>query len=132
MPSFSPDGKWLAYASDESGSLEVYIVPFPRGDGKWQVSTNGGRQPRWRGDGRELFFLGRQDKLMATAIQKKDASLELGSPHVLFQADFSPSVFRMYDVTRDGKKFIFVTQPTETGSRAITLIANWTALAARK
>jgi len=132
MPSLSPDGKWLAYASDESGSLEVYIVPFPRGDGKWQVSTNGGRQPRWRGDGRELFFLGRQDKLMATAIQKKDASLELGSPHVLFQADFSPSVFRMYDVTRDGKKFIFVTQPTETGSRAITLIANWTALAARK
>ncbi len=131
-PAFSPDGKFLAYTSDESGSWEVYIVPFPRGEGKWQVSSNGGRQPRWRGDGRELFYLSSQHKLMATAIQEKGSSLEVGSPHLLFQGNFSPSVFRICDVTGDGNKFIFVTQPAETDARAITLIANWTALAARK
>src|SRR5215831_11887083 len=68
-PSFSPDGKWLAYDSDESGQWEVYIVPFPQGEGRWQVSTGGGQQPRWRRDAKELFYVGTGNRLMAAEVR---------------------------------------------------------------
>ena len=125
QPSFSPDGKWLAYASDESGTWEIYIVPFPRGEGKWQVSTGGGRQPRWRGDTKELFFLTMGNELMAAEIREKNASLEIGTPQILFRTSSAPSAFRTYDVTRDGMKFIFIAQPSENTAIGITLITNW-------
>jgi len=131
-PSFSPDGKWLAYDSDESGTSEVYIVPFPRGEGKWQVSTGGGRQPRWRGDSRELFFLTTGNKLMSAEVQEENASIEIDVPKSLFQTSSAPSAFRTYDVTRDGKRFIFITQSPESSAIGITLITNWPALIDKK
>jgi Tol biopolymer transport system component len=130
-PSFSPDGKWLAYDSDESGSWEVYVVPFPRAQGRWQVSSGGGTQPRWSGDGKELFFVAPTNRLVTAAIEENGASLKVGSPQALFQASFAPSAFRNYDLTRDGQKFVLVTQPAETGAHAITLVVNWPALMAR-
>jgi eukaryotic-like serine/threonine-protein kinase len=131
-PSFSPDGKWLAYDSDENGTREVYIVPFPRGEGKWQVSTGGGRQPRWRGDSRELFFLTTGNKLMAAEVREKNASLEIGIQQSLFQTSSAPSAFRTYGVTRDGKRFIFTTESSESSATPITLITNWPALIDKK
>jgi hypothetical protein len=69
---FSPDGKWVAYASNESGRWQVYVTSFPDGRGKWQVSTDGGEQPRWRGDGKEIFFLSSDAKLMAVSVDTKN------------------------------------------------------------
>ncbi len=86
-PAISPDGKWLAYLSNESGQYEVYIKTFPSGEGKWQVSTTGSRGlPVWRRDGKELYFLSLGGKLTAVDVQEKGASLELGTPQELFQA----------------------------------------------
>jgi Tol biopolymer transport system component len=65
---FSPDGKWVAYASNETGKWEIYVTSFPEPQGKWQVSIGGGEQPRWRGDGRELFYLSSDDKMMAAPV----------------------------------------------------------------
>ncbi|MDE3178341.1 MAG: serine/threonine-protein kinase [Acidobacteriota bacterium] len=129
--SFSPNGKWLAYDSDESGRAEVYIVPFPKRSGKWQVSTEGGGAPRWRRDSKELFYLSRENKLMAVKVQEKDAMLEIGSPAPLFQTNPPESGWpgRVYDVTPDGKKFIVDTRlPAPASAEPITLVVNWPAL----
>jgi Tol biopolymer transport system component len=77
QPALSPDGKWLAYRSAESGLPQVYIAPFPTGNGKWQVSTNGGVFPRWRRDGRELFYLSLDSKLMTTEVAEQKLSLSI-------------------------------------------------------
>ena len=122
--SFSPDGKWIAYVADETGNWEVYIAPFPKGDGKWLVSTGGGRQPRWRGDGKELFYMAAGNKLVAAEIHEKDASIEIGKRQDLFQTNAAPSNFRNYDVTADGKRFLLVTQ-SQSKSPALNLIVNW-------
>lgn len=129
--SFSPDGKWLAYVSDESGRNEVYIVPFPKRNGRWQVSTEGGRAPRWRRDGKELFYLSRANKLMAVKIREINTTLAIGSPQALFQTHPPPSLWpgRTFDVTPDGKRFIVVTRlATPAGAEPVTLLVNWTAL----
>jgi serine/threonine protein kinase len=76
-PSFSPDGKWLAYANDETGRQEVYIQPFPSGAGRWQVSTAGGTRPNWRKDGKEIYFFSPDQQIMAVDVSRKDASLQL-------------------------------------------------------
>ena len=76
---FSPDGHWVAYTSDESGRLEVYVQPFPAAGGKWQISTNGGENPKWRRDGKELFYLGLDRRLMAVEV-KTAPTFEAGLP----------------------------------------------------
>ncbi len=128
-PSFSPDGKWLAYDSDESGQWEVYVVPFPHADGRWQVSKGGGRQPRWRGDGKEFFFVGAGNRLMAAEVRDKGVALEIGAAQSL-PIHTAPSPYRTYDVTADGNKFIVVSAGANT--RGITIIANWRALLERE
>jgi Tol biopolymer transport system component len=80
-PAFSPDGKWLAYANNEAGRMEVYVQPFPSGAGRWQVSTAGGTRPNWRKDSKELFFFSTDQQMMAVDVGQKGASLELGTPH---------------------------------------------------
>ncbi|HEV2348481.1 MAG TPA: hypothetical protein VG028_01410, partial [Terriglobia bacterium] len=122
-PSFSHDGKWLAYSSNESGTgrYELYVVPFPQGNGKWQVSTSGGSGARWRGDGKELFYISEDNKMMAVGIQEKNGSLEIGNPQALFQTIGRTS----FDVTPDGKKFVVLTQPTQSGTEPLTLVTNW-------
>ena len=105
----SPDGKWLAYASDESGDWEVYITPFPATGGKLQVSRGGGTEPRWRGDGKEIFYLGQTHQIMSVAVTAA-GGLSTGPPVPLFQihprAPVSSTDIFSYDVTADGQRFL--------------------------
>jgi hypothetical protein len=139
--SFSPDGKWLAYDCNESGRTEVYVAPFPQGNGKRQVSTSGGSLPRWRQDGKELFYLSAENKLTAVAIQEKSGSLEIGNALALFQVNPPPAVgvnllatarVLPYDVAPDGKKFVVLTQLAPTSAEPIILVTNWTELLKKK
>ena len=113
---FSPDGRWLAYVSDESGRYEVYVRPFPDPGRRWQVSTNGGREPLWSQDGRELFFreggtmgAGKRRKLMSVLVRTQP-TFQAGSPQLLFEGRYLDG--RMgppeYDVAPDGQRFLMV------------------------
>ena len=124
---FSPDGRWLAYESNESGRNEVYVTPFPGAGGKWQVSTAGGYAARWRGDGRELYYLAADNKLMAVGISPKGAGLEIGAARPLFQARPVVGPGGGYDAASDGKRFLFDTEPEQASGEPITLVVNWTA-----
>ena len=105
----SPDGKWAAYASDESGSWEIYVTTFPAAAGKWQVSRGGGTEPRWRGDGKEIFYLAPNGMLTAVPVSTEN-SFSTGIPTTLFQfhgrAAISSTDLYSYDVTKDGKRFL--------------------------
>ena len=105
----SPDGKWVAYASNETGDWETYVTTFPNPMGKWQVSRGGGTEPRWRGDGREIFYIGAKGTLTAVEVSTKGV-FSSGAPSPLFQlhgrAPISSSDLFTYDVARDGKRFL--------------------------
>ncbi|MEQ1353688.1 MAG: protein kinase [Candidatus Acidiferrum sp.] len=105
----SPDGKWVAYASNESGDWQVYVTTFPGATGKWQVSRGGGREPRWRGDGKEIFYVGPQDMVTAVPVND-DGGFSSGNPTPLFQshgrAQISSTDQFTYDVTKDGERFL--------------------------
>jgi len=120
FPRFSPDLRWVAYWSDESGRREVYVVPF-HGGGKWLVSTNGGTNPTWRSDGKELFFLSLNGELTAVTIGLDGEQLKLGPPQALFR-----TVSSYYDVAPGGQKFL-LGSVGDQGSKPITLVTNWTA-----
>jgi Tol biopolymer transport system component len=106
---FSPDGKWVAYASDESGNWEVYVTSFPGAAGKWQVSRGGGTEPRWRGDGKEIFYIAPNGILTAVPVSS-EGTFSTGTPAPLFQirgrAPISSTDVFTYDVTKDGKRFL--------------------------
>jgi dipeptidyl aminopeptidase/acylaminoacyl peptidase len=129
-PALSPDGKWLAYASPESGRDEIYLVPFLGGSGKWLVSTNGGNRPRWRRDSKELFYLSLDDKLVAAEIFAAGSSPKVASVQPLFT--LSKSILAggqwPYDVSPDGKKFVAVSQGAQQAAASVTLVTNWPAL----
>jgi hypothetical protein len=125
---FSPDGRWIAYASNETGSMEIYVSPFPSGNGKWQVSSGGGQEPRWRQDGKELFYLSPDGKMMAVPV-KMGASFEAGSPVALFQTHRRqpvslPDVFS-YDVSGDGQRFLILTKVDEANAAPLSITLNW-------
>src|SRR5579863_3708368 len=126
-PSFSPDGKWLAYANNETGRQEVYIQPFPTGAGRWQLSTAGGSRPNWRKDGKELFFFSNDQQMMAVDVSQKGASLQLGTPHVMFKATTVTGSSGPYSVSGDGKKFVMNTVLPQSITEPLTLITNWPA-----
>ncbi len=131
----SPDGAWVAYNSDESGTYQVYVTRFappsqagrhsPASVGKWQVSGTGGILPSWRGDGRVLFFIGLDNRMMAVDVQRRGDGLEIGAPRPLFAETF-PGVGVPYDVSRDGRKFI-VYAGRETASTPLSLVLHWDA-----
>ena len=127
-PEFSPDGRYLAYLSDESGRVEVYVRPFPEGSGKWQVSVNGGSQLRWRHDRRELFYV-EESTLMAVSVSTEQGFI-LGQPQRLFESeDLGSNAFSgpQYDVSADGKRFL-TTAPAEDENAAppvIRVVENW-------
>ena len=105
----SPDGKWVAYASDESGNWEIYVTSFPGAEGKWQVSRGGGTEPRWRGDGKEIFYIAPDGMLTAVPVNG-ESFFATGTPAPLFQihgrAPISSTDVFTYDVTNDGKRFL--------------------------
>jgi hypothetical protein len=129
---FSPDGDWIAYTSDESGKPEVYIQPFAgRLSGhaaKRSISEGGGAWPKWRRDGKELFYLALDRKLMSVDLRAGSltagSSFDIGTPRVLFQASSTDSI---YSVTRDGQRFLFNVPTKEQASPPATLVANWAA-----
>ena len=130
-PQFSPDGKWVAYVSNESGHDEVYIQPFAADGGKWQVSDNGGRQPRWRGDGKELFFVGGNngnEVLRAAAIRTAKNSVEIDPARDLFKIVVLAGPDYEYDVGPDGR--LLTLQPFNASFMdgvPITVVSDWQA-----
>ena len=106
---FSPDGKWVAYSSNETGEWEIYVTTFPGAQGKWQVSRGGGGEPRWRGDGKEIFYLNPKGVLMAVPVDTS-TTFSSGTPSTLFQvrgrAPISSTDLFTYDVTKDGQRFL--------------------------
>jgi serine/threonine protein kinase/Tol biopolymer transport system component len=123
---FSPDGKWLAYCSNESGDVKVYVAAFPGPGGKWQVSPGGGCVPRWRRDGKELFYLSSENKLMAAEVKTNGSGLEVGDVRVLFEMLSNTNFGGGYDVTGDGKKFAIAYETGQPGA-LLTLVQNWDA-----
>ena len=125
---FSPDGRWIAYQSTESGGPEVYVQSFPVSSGKVRISTQGGADPRWRRDGKELFYLAADHKLMAVEV-KTGSAFEAGVPKALFQAPIIDlyDAYKHYTVTNDGQRFLIVTPAEEVASDPITVVLNWTA-----
>jgi len=132
---FSPDGRWVAYESDESGRVEIYVRPFSlessgagvSAGGKWQISTDGGSDPRWRGDGKELYYLSPDRKVMAVEVAA-DPAFRAGVPKALFQAPLASlrvTGLRQWDVTADGNHFLFTTAAAETAQAPFTVVLNW-------
>jgi eukaryotic-like serine/threonine-protein kinase len=126
--SFSPDGRWMAYVSNESGRPEVYATSFPSGEGKWQVSTNGGLFPRWRRDMKEIVYLSLDNKLMSAAINGAGSSLEVSAAEMLFQTRAAPGPGAPFDMTADGQRFIVNTDLPSTAPPALVVVYNWPAL----
>jgi serine/threonine protein kinase len=127
---FSPDARWIAYTSNESGAYEVYVRRFPGAGSKWQVSTSGGAQPRWRRDGKELFYLAPDGKLMASDVKAVDTSFETGPPRALFNTGITASFINrrnQYVVTRDGQRFLVNISAEDENSAPITVVLNWQA-----
>jgi serine/threonine-protein kinase len=122
-PSLSPDGRWVAYVSDESGRPEVYVRPFPGAGGRWQVSKEGGNEPRWFPTGREIFFRAGEN-MMAAAVQV-GATFAPGDVRVLFRSSATANAtYPNYDVTRDGQSFIMV-QPKSASDQTVVVLLNW-------
>jgi len=120
----SPDGQWLAYTSDESGDEEVYVAPYPGMGSKWQVSINQGDRPRWRKDGRELFYLSNEDEIMAVDVDGIGTSFKIGKVTRLFQTN-PERPGNIYQVYGDGQKFIINTNIAPTDVSLLTLVMNW-------
>ena len=121
---FSPDGRYLAYMSDESGRLEIYVMAFPGPGARWQVSQNGGIEPRWRRDGKELFFFAPDNRLMAAQVETDGESFKVGAIEPLFQARSMGFGYR-YDAAADGQSFLVATGlPQELSP--ITVVTDWT------
>jgi serine/threonine protein kinase/Tol biopolymer transport system component len=128
---FSPDGEWVAYQSGESGRKEVFVQPYPATGAKWQISTGGGFQPQWRGDGKELFYCyeSHPTRIMAVDIATRNGELHAGTPHVLFSARMILDGRNGWTVTRDGKRFLVVLQQKDAAaSGSIPVLFNWPAL----
>jgi eukaryotic-like serine/threonine-protein kinase len=125
---FSPDGRFVAYTSNESGRYEVYVQSFPASGGKWQVSNGGGGSPRWRRDGRELFYLSADGKLMAVEVDGSSGTFAAEVPVPLFE----PRVVAIsgdspYDVAADGRRFLVKVPVEENAPAPVTVVLNWTA-----
>jgi len=126
-PAISPDGKWVAYSNDESRRREVYITSVAGGGPKWQVSSAGGLSPKWRGDGKELYFLSYDATVNAVDVAASATSITLGTPHQLFSHTLQGLNFGAYDVTRDGKQFLLNGSVSLEGEAPLSLVTNWAA-----
>ena len=131
----SADGRWIAYQSNESGRFEVDVQPFPPSGGKWQISTNGGDQPRWRGDGKELFYLDPTRKLMAVEVRAEGNQFSPGVPKTLFESRASGGggsglgvTYALYAAARSGDRFVVVTGGQTSDVSPLTVVLDWTSL----
>jgi eukaryotic-like serine/threonine-protein kinase len=126
-PRFSPNGRWLAYVSDESGRFEIYVQPYPGPGGKWQISTEGGTEPVWNPNGRELFYRS-GDKMLAVEIATQPG-FSAGRPRILFEGKYqpAPATFPNYDVSADGQRFLMLklVEQAEAAPTQINVVLNW-------
>jgi Tol biopolymer transport system component len=123
-PHLSPDERWVAFGSNESGRWEVYVAAFPSLDAKRQVSSGGGSQPHWREDGKELYYITAEGKMMVVDVHT-GSRIETGVPRVLFDTQTRPGpTLEQYAVTSDGKKFLLV-EPVLEHDSPITVTLNW-------
>jgi eukaryotic-like serine/threonine-protein kinase len=125
-PRFSPDGRWLAYVSDESGPYEIYVLPYPGPGEKWQISTDGGTEPVWNPNGRELFYRN-GNKVMAVDVATQP-SFSAGKPRMLFEGGYvpAPGALPNYDVTPDGQRFLMIKASQQgTSETQIIIVLNW-------
>jgi Tol biopolymer transport system component len=126
---FSPDGHWLAYTSNESGQGEIYVIPFPPSSSgvKWLVSRGGGVQPRWRRNGRELFYISPDSKMMSVEVNTQTV-FQSGTPHALFQTEIVNTGIRTgpvsWDLAPDGNRFLIITANSSDTS-SLTVALNW-------
>jgi serine/threonine-protein kinase len=129
FPAFSPDGRWMAYASDESGRLEVYVRPFPGPGGKWQISTGGGTMPTWSRDGRELFYSTPDNRLMVTEYTAKGESFSYAKPRLWSDTRIYSSGRKYFDLAPDGKRFVVFPRADagdeKKGSVHVTFLLNF-------
>ena len=131
-PSISPDGRWLLYSSTQTGSREVFVESMPEAMGgpaagvKRMISIGGGTQPAWRADGKEIFYVAADRKMMSVSVVQSGASLKLSLPKPLFptRLEFG-SFLRQYDVSADGRRFLLAQPLEESASVPITVIVNW-------
>ena len=125
MGAFSPDGRWLAYTSDETGRFEVYVRPFPGPGGRWQISTDGGMEPRCPANGREIFFINNYQILAAP--MEPGPTLRAGTPRVLFEGNFVRSTWDVsYDVTADGERLLMLKTGVESAAPdRVHLVLDW-------
>ena len=122
VPMFSPDGRWIAYRSNESGTNEIYVQAFPGGGTKRQISLGGGAFPRWRRDGKEILFVARGGQLMSVTVAP-GATFEASAPRSLFTARMMSDNF--YDVSADGERILIDVAPAEQPAVPVTLVRNW-------
>ncbi|HSS43833.1 MAG TPA: hypothetical protein VLO07_00715, partial [Thermoanaerobaculia bacterium] len=128
LAQFSPDGRWIAFSSAESGRSEVYVTPFPGPGERVRVSTSGGRRPRWRRDGRELFYVSGDNDMIAAPIRLASEA-QVGAPQRLFRID--PAGWRDYDVTGNGERFLVIVNVPVQDAEAIAVTLNWPSLLKR-
>ncbi len=126
---FSPDGKWIAYVADETRRAQVYLRSFPDGATKIHVSTDGGVQPQWRRDGKELFYLAPDSTLMSVEVQARGTGLAIGAPRPLFVTNTEPlTVIRnVYTPSVDGQRFLLMSPLVPRGTSPLVGVLNWTA-----
>ncbi|HEY6929882.1 MAG TPA: hypothetical protein VJA66_09430, partial [Thermoanaerobaculia bacterium] len=123
----SPDGRWMAYSSNESGHNEIYVQPFPSGQ-KRLASEGGGSRPIWRRDGKELFYVAIDDRVTSVSVSVRGGVLELGVPQPLFELRAAGSTLfaeRQYDVAPDGERFLVVRRVGEERSDPVVVDFNW-------
>jgi len=126
-PALSPDGRWLAYVSDESGNREVYVRPFPdAASARWQVSTTGGAEPVWAHSGRELFYRSAQNELVAAEV-RRGPSFSVGEQRALFSVApyFSLGPLQSYDVSPDDRRFLMLREGPLSQQSELILTENW-------
>ena len=127
LPNFSPDGRWIVYVSDESGRPEVYVQTFPISSAKWRVSTNGGSHPRWRRDGKEIFYFAPEGRLTAVPVTA-GAAFEAGAPRTLFETGMvlSPVNERhRFCLAADGERFLLLRNVEEQNLQPLTVVFDW-------
>ncbi|MGA8491000.1 MAG: hypothetical protein WB711_11285 [Terriglobales bacterium] len=122
---FSPDGKWIAYTSDDSGRSEVFVTSFPRPVGKWQVSLDGGQTPQWNSNGKEIFFLPTSDnRIMSAQVGSRGSQFVVGKIQPYFRLTGTAQSFSWFQPAPGGDKFM-APAPTEEIQPALTLTLNW-------